>query len=61
MPGAAAFQSFFRSAAWYALSDEDIDEIFAHEKVHVDDYIQGIVTTGGMSWPNGHGVGLEMI
>ncbi len=34
----------FRLAAWYALSDEDIEEIFAHDKVLVDDYIKGIMT-----------------
>jgi hypothetical protein len=39
-------ERIFRSAAWYALSDEDVEEIFSHDRVHVDDYIKSIVTTG---------------
>ncbi len=39
-------ERIFRSAVWYALSDEDAEEIFSHDRVHVDDYIKGIVTTG---------------
>ncbi len=41
-------ERIFRSAAWYALSDEDVEEIFqvSHDRGHVDDYIKGIVTTG---------------
>jgi hypothetical protein len=39
-------ERIFRSAAWYALADEDVEEIFSYDRVHVDDYIKGIVTTG---------------
>ncbi len=39
-------ERIFRSAACYALSDEDVEEIFSNDRVHVDDYIKGIVTTG---------------
>jgi hypothetical protein len=36
----------FRSGAWYALADGDIEEIFAHDEVQVNDCIKGIVTAG---------------
>ncbi len=39
-------EKIFISAAWYSLADEDVEEIFSHDRVHVDDYIKGIVTTG---------------
>ncbi len=39
-------ERIFRLAAWYALADEDVEEIFSHDRVHVDDCIKGIVTTG---------------
>jgi hypothetical protein len=39
-------ERIFRSAVWYALSDEDIEKFFARNKVHVNDYIKGIVTAG---------------
>ncbi len=39
-------ERIFRSAAWYALADEDVEEIFSHDRVHVDDYIKGIENTG---------------
>ncbi len=32
----------FRSAAWYALTHEEIEDTFEHEKVDVDEYIKGL-------------------
>jgi hypothetical protein len=39
-------ERIFRLGAWYApsLADEEIEEIFAHDEVQVQDYIKGIVT-----------------
>jgi hypothetical protein len=39
-------ERIFRSGVWCALADEDIEEIFAHDEVQVNDYIKGIVTAG---------------
>ena len=40
----------FRSAAWYALTEEELAEIFEHTEDQVDDYIKGIVTAGIRLW-----------
>jgi hypothetical protein len=39
-------ERIFSMAMWYALPDEDVEEIFSHDRVHVDDCIKGVVTTG---------------
>jgi hypothetical protein len=46
LPALLSAKGFFRSAVWYALSDKDNEDIFAHDKVHVNDYIKGIGTLG---------------
>ena len=40
----------FKSAAWYALTDDEIKEIMEHDEAQVDDYIKGIVTAGIRVW-----------
>ena len=40
----------FKSAAWYALTDEELEEIFEHTEDQVDDYIKGLVTAGIRIW-----------
>ncbi len=40
----------FKSAAWYALNDEEIEEIFQHSEAEVDFYIKGLVTAGIRLW-----------
>ena len=34
------------SAAWYALTDEELQEILEHTESEVDLYVKGIVTAG---------------
>ena len=36
----------FKSAAWYALTDGEVEEIIEHKADQVDKYIKGIVTAG---------------
>ena len=36
----------FVSAAWYALTDEELQEILEHTESEVDIYVKGIVTAG---------------
>lgn len=36
----------FRSAAWYALTEEELQEILEHSEYEVDHYIKGMVTAG---------------
>jgi hypothetical protein len=40
----------FKSAAWYALTDEEVAEIMEHTEDQVDDYIKGMVTAGLRLW-----------
>ena len=40
----------FKSAAWYALTDEELEEIFQHSEAEVDFYIKGLVTAGIRLW-----------
>ena len=40
----------FKSAAWYALTDDEIKEIMEHDEAQVDDYIKGLVTAGIRVW-----------
>ena len=40
----------FKSAAWYALTDGEVEEIMEHTEDQVDDYIKGIVTAGLRLW-----------
>jgi hypothetical protein len=40
----AGRERIFRSGACYALADEEIEEIFAHDEVQFQDYIKGIVS-----------------
>ena len=40
----------FKSAAWYALTEEELAEILEHTEDQVDDYIKGIVTAGIRLW-----------
>ncbi len=40
----------FKSAAWYALTDAELDEIFQHSEFDVDKYIKGIITAGIRLW-----------
>jgi hypothetical protein len=40
----------FKSAAWYALTDEELAEIFEHTEDQVDDYIKGLVTASIRLW-----------
>ena len=40
----------FKSAAWYALTEDEIKEIMEHDEAQVDDYIKGIVTAGIRVW-----------
>ena len=42
----------FKSAAWYALTDAELDEIFQHLEFDVDKYIKGIITAGILLWKN---------
>jgi hypothetical protein len=36
----------FKSAAWYALTDGEVEKILEHSEDQVDEYIKGIVTAG---------------
>ncbi len=36
----------FKSAAWYALTDGEVEEIIEHKADQVDKYIKGIVAAG---------------
>jgi hypothetical protein len=40
----------FKSAAWYALTDAELEEIFQHEEAEVESYVRGIVTAGIRLW-----------
>ncbi len=40
----------FKSAAWYALTDPEVDDIFQHSESDVDRYIKGIITAGIRRW-----------
>jgi hypothetical protein len=40
----------FKSAAWYALTDVELAEIFEHTESAVDFYIKGIITAGIRIW-----------
>jgi hypothetical protein len=40
----------FKSAAWYALTDAELEEIFQHEEAEVETYIRSIVTAGIRLW-----------
>ncbi len=40
----------FKSAAWYALTDAELEEIFQHEEADVESYVRGIVTAGIRLW-----------
>ncbi len=40
----------FKSAAWYALTEAELDEIFQHEEADVEYYIKGIITAGIRLW-----------
>jgi hypothetical protein len=46
----ADWLSVFKSAAWHALTDEELAEIFEHTEDQVDDYIKGLVTAGIRIW-----------
>ncbi len=43
----------FKSAAWYAFSDGEVQEIMEHTEEEVDNYIKGIVTAGLRLWKYG--------
>ncbi len=36
----------FLSAAWYALTDEELQEILEHSQYEIDHYVKGLVTAG---------------
>ncbi len=40
----------FKSTAWYALTDPEVDEIFQHSESDVNRYIKGIITAGIRLW-----------
>jgi hypothetical protein len=40
----------FKSAAWYALTDAEVEEIFQHSESDVERYIKGIITAGIRLW-----------
>ena len=40
----------FKSAAWYALTDEEVEEVLEHTDDQVDDYLKGLVTAGIRLW-----------
>ena len=40
----------FKSAAWYALTDPEVDEIFQHLESDVDRYIKRFITAGIRLW-----------
>ena len=40
----------FKSAAWYALTEEELAEILEHTDDEIDDYIKGIITAGIRLW-----------
>jgi hypothetical protein len=40
----------FKSAAWYALTEAELDEMFQHEEADVESYVRGIVTAGIRLW-----------
>ncbi len=40
----------FKSAAWYALTEAELEEIFEHEEAEVESYVRGIVTAGIRLW-----------
>ena len=49
-PHSADRLRIFKSAAWYALTEAELDEIFQHEEADVEYYIRGIVTAGIQIW-----------
>ena len=40
----------FKSAAWYALTEAELDEILQHDEAEVESYVRGIVTAGIRLW-----------
>ena len=36
----------FKSAAWYALTEDEIKEIMEHDEAQVDDNVKGNITAG---------------